>query len=249
MKTMQPPDESGIFLADMLHDASVTQLASPALLAILREKVFARYTSQTAICVEGINFMDQPLKPTDYGHSVAIAGLWPGVDFKPPLYGADIRYSNDWSTKILRNDIIDLLLDYLDGQLELTESPVSIPEALDWVRTGKKAFGFKTPPSRKQRDAADKLFRVEKLLMKGYGELAQKLLRTHTSVYVLLGLTHCIGLHLRFGWSIMWLTQNDTWTTPENVYRAGMNFTHFADAVGVQDKFTVLHLCFYMLCF
>ena len=125
----------------------------------------------------------------------------------------------------------DILLNFLDENLILTEHPPSVQEAVDWVRGGRRSFSFVKQPTVRIKECADRVFRREKLWIKDYAQLASGLARTHEQVYIIAGLSHAISLHIKYGWPIMWLTSGSPEFTSDFVYRAAMNLSHFADAV------------------
>ena len=120
---------------------------------------------------------------------------------------------------------------FLDNNIRIVTPPASIEEAVEWIRDGHVKIQLPGTPDREVRTIADSLFRLEKIWLKNYSELAKLHVRSGKQVYIVAGLSHILQLHIRHGWPIMWLTKGHPWTTPENVYRSGMNLTGFLDII------------------
>ncbi|MDB5259632.1 MAG: hypothetical protein JWO73_840 [Candidatus Taylorbacteria bacterium] len=223
-----------ITLVDILHDTNGYLLVRPEIEKPLYEKVLSQVTLQTKVCVEGLNTGVHGLLPTNLHYPGVMQRFWPNyAQIVPPmtLYGGDPRCRVGFAANARVMGDLDKMLTFLDQNLEIHELPTSIDEAVEWVKKGKSDFSIKKTPDRKMKELADSLFRLEKTWQKNYADLAAWCTTRGKEVYLIAGLSHILSLHAEHGWPIMWLTREDPWITPENVYRAGMNLTHFLDHI------------------
>lgn len=232
-KTHMDLENSPVVLVDILHDENATMLVSPQLEQAFTHRVLSRLSPSTKICVEGLNTGPQGIGPEHFNYSQAVAGLWPHCSSThlPILYGADPRCRVDWMTNQTLMIEVDQILKILDNHLTVTPEPESIQQALEWVRNGQVNCELNATPTLQIKNLADKIYRLEKVWVKNYGDLVRICLRSSTRVYVVAGLIHTLNLHFKYSWPIMWLTKDLPWTTPINVYRSGMNFSHFVDKI------------------
>ncbi len=228
------PITSSITIVDVLHADVGNILVSPRLQPHLFRRVISRINPRMSICLEGINVEPKGLGPDDQRYEEVITHCWPDfAEQTPPTvfrgFDPRCRVSIRQYSAVMRE--VDALLRVLDQVIVLTDIPTTVTEALEWVRIGHCAFEIVTRVNSSVKDLADSVYRLEKVLIKNYGNLAQQCAVRSDEVYLILGLMHAIGLHLKYGWPMMWLSSEDPWVTPENVYRSGMNFSFFLDAI------------------
>lgn len=223
-----------ITLVDILHDEKTNCLVSADLEDALLEKVLSKVNLDTKICVEGINMGVHGLPPDNQHYSHTVKKLWPGcVNRIAPitLYGTDPRCRVGFFENARRSAELDAMLVFLDKNLIIPKAPSSIEEALQWIRNGDGNLQRIGKPDLRTKKLADSMYRLEKTWIKNYANLAVSYAQNGKFVYVIAGLSHILQLHVQCGWPMMWLSKNHPWITPENVYRSGMNLTHFLDAI------------------
>lgn len=221
-------------LVDILHADDDQALLSRRMEEKFFDQVVSRSEADFKICVEGYNTGLGGMDPSHKNYSGLMSACWPNHSSDTrigTIYAVDPRAKIDFTKNRELLASTQAMLTILDNLVTLKEKPGSIEDALEWIRAGYCRIEIRGHPDSKVKALADKLFKLEKLFIKYYTELAIHLSRSGKQVYVVAGLSHVLGLHIKNDWSMMWLTRDDPWITPENVYRSGMNLTGFLDLI------------------
>lgn len=227
-------EKPSIVLIPAVHDKALGTLIREEMAENLQALFGDEFNRKPAICMEGFNLGRTPILPGDLNYEFVNLQAWPTLyqkGFSPILYGADPRRTRSDELNARFATDIDLFFEFEEKYVEITEKPVSLEEAVQWVREGRKLFRIKTKPSRQIREIANRCYRLEKEWIKSYRDLALYCVKQHGKAYVIAGGAHVVCLHIATGWPMEWITGNVQDCTPLNIYTFSVNFNLIADAI------------------